>query len=145
MDEKQRDLYNRFGPEHVDADPRLDEFTFIIQVFAEFLMWGLITFVATIPRGARGCRTWIILCILGIAAISICIQFSDFDMPNLDGFGDFIGSATEFEFVLGLNRMIPLIIICFVILSEYFHIDIEDFTVTVLDSVLQFQTVCFSS
>jgi hypothetical protein len=134
-DEKLRDVYNRFGEQ--STDPRLDEFALIIHLVQDALFWALVAFVVTIPRGSKGCRTWMILSLITMIIFSVVIQLSDATLPDFEALGLWpLAQLTEFELLVAVERFVPYLFMIFVMLSEYYYVDTEAVTASALEGIL---------
>ena len=107
------------------------------------LYWLLVAFIVTIPRGSKGCRTWMILFLLGVVAFVVAFQLSDAEVPDFSSLG--LGSGfpflTEHELVLAVQRVVPFVLMLLVALSEYYFVNTESMTAEVLQSILRSQKV----
>lgn len=141
-DEKLRDIYNRFGEQ--TTDPRLDEFAHIITLFSNALFWTLVAFVVTIPRGSKGCRTWMILSLIAVAVSSVFFQLSDATLPDLEALGmggAMLSQLTEHELLMAVDRFVPLFFILFVLLSEYYYVNSDVVATEALEGILKSHAV----
>jgi hypothetical protein len=128
-------VYNRFG-ERSD-DPRLDEFSLIIGLVKDALFWALVAIVVTIPRGSKGCRTWMILSLIAVVALSVVFQLSDTTLPDFEALGLWhLTRLTEHELLLAVERFIPYVFMLFVMLSEYYYVNSELVTASVLEGIV---------
>lgn len=142
-DEKLRDVYNRFG-ENVSTDPRLDDFSLIMSLFTDALYWALIAYVITIPRGSQGCRTWMILSLMGVSAGSFAFQLSGVDIPNFEFMGlNFLSCVTEHDVLITSHRLVPFILMLLVAVSEYYYINTEILAAEVLENFIISQKVLY--
>lgn len=102
------------------------------------------SFIVTIPRGSSGCRTWIILCILAITGVSVVFQLTDVNLQDfaaITGIEGLISYLTEYDFVRGVHRIYPFILIIFVVISEYWYVDTDELVVQVLKDMITSQKV----
>lgn len=130
MDEEHRDLYNRFGGNNFDFDPRKDEIRLISDVAVTYLFIGLTAYLMTLPVGARASRTW--LAILGIAmlAVEVTFKLTDTVMPEW-----MPASLTEHELVFYLHCLFPLAVALLRVLAETLYVDADQTTLAVLREV----------
>jgi hypothetical protein len=141
MDEELRDTYNRFGPAHLEFDPRKDEMKLIADISVSYIFLGILTYVMTIPTSSRGCRTWII--ILGVAFLALEVSFSLTELTIPAQIPELLKSLTEYELLYYMTSAFPLLIGLLCILSKYYYVDLEQTTIAVLHDVLISQKVCF--
>lgn len=137
---KLRDIYNRFG--ETINDPRIDEFSLIIENVKNVLFWALCAFIISIPRGSKGCRTWIILSLIATLLFTMSIQFSDMTIPNFESFGFiFLSHLTEYEVLLSIQRFTPYIFVLLIMLSEYYFVNSDLITASTLEGILKSHAV----
>ena len=135
MDDEKRDIYNRFGASRLDSDPRHNELRLVLELIGEYLLWGLVVFIATMPKGSKGCRVWIGLILLSMASIQGLYTISDAELSFRTL------HFTEHELILLIHKSFPLVLMILVSLSQFYFLNTEIFTVETLDSVLQSQQV----
>ena len=115
----------------------LDEFLLLINLFKNALFWILLAFVLTIPRGSQGCRTWMGLSLIGMIALSAVFQVLEVSIPDVRGLlsSSFISQMTEYELVLTISRLVPYVLMLFVMLSEYYYVNTEMVTSQMLENI----------
>ena len=75
MDENQRIVYNKFGEQNLDFDPRKDEMKMISDIGVVYLFWILVSYIMTLPMAARASRTWITILTLVMLAIEVVLEY----------------------------------------------------------------------
>ena len=133
MDEKNRDIYNRFGS-GVTADPRLDELKLIGDIFFNYLKWGLLSYLATNALGTKMCRTWVMLTLLCMLALEVSFCLTESSLPSW-----FPGNLTEYELIFFLHSIFPGLLLTFRSVVESMHVDMNRVTVDVLNNLLLHQ------
>ena len=136
MDEIQREVYNRFGSNSLDFDPRHDEIKLLADIGVVYIGWGIVAYIFTLPQAARSCRTWIAIVGLALLALEISFCLTEQSIPNV-----FSKHITEYEFIILCHSCFPLIIALLRCLSEALYVDIDKSTVEVLNSVTTTQLV----
>lgn len=136
MDESQRQIYNRFGEESLEFDPRLDELKLLSEIIIRFIGWGIAAYIYTLPAAAKSCRTWIAITALILLALEITFCLTETSIPAM-----FPPQLTEREFILLSYSVFPLIIAVLRCLSEAFYVDIDKSSFAVLRSIAVTQTV----
>lgn len=136
MDEKLRDVYNRFGPSALSFDPRHDELRLITDISASYIFWLLVLFVTTIPQGARSSRTW--SCILGVALMILHFMFS-ISETAVPAWLSAVGGTflIEAELVTLCHRIFPGILVALRCVSESFYVDVDALSVKFLQEMGQ--------
>jgi hypothetical protein len=132
MDEQQRDIYNRFGEGSVAFDPRQDELKLIGSMAAVYLFWIIVSYLMTMPKAARACRTW--LAIIGIAmlVLEVMLCLTESTIPSF-----FPGSMTEHELIVECHNFMPVLIVVFRSLAEYCYVDMDVTTMDVLTAIIR--------
>lgn len=136
MDEEHRDMYNRFGSERFDFDPRKDELKLISDVAVMYLFLGITAYVMTLPVGARTSRTW--LTVLGIAMLAVEVTFK---LTNATIPAWMPESLTEHQLVFYLHSFFPLLVAVLRIVAESLYVDADQTSLAVLKEVLLQQKV----
>lgn len=137
MDEKQRDIYNRFGDENLEFDPRQDEIKLLTETVVVFLGWGVTAYTFTIPSGARSCRTWVAIGGLVLLALEIAFILTESVLPsNLGILPKFL---TEYEFNLFCHSLFSLVIAALRCLGEAYYVDADKTSILVLEGVIESQ------
>ncbi len=131
-----RDAYNRFGHEGIKFDPRRDEMKLVADIFIEYLFWGTVAYVFTIPVGARASRIWITIMAIVLLAIEVFLLFTEATIPNW-----LPPSMTEYELIFYLHGLFPAIIAVLRALSESLYVDIYQTSFLVLKEVYEHQKV----
>eukprot|EP01041_Mallomonas_annulata_P009885 gene9885-20570_t len=127
MDETKRDIYNRFGPEALQFDPRSDELKLLISLGIMYVYWGVIMYVATLPKAARACRTWVLLVLVAMLLGEVFLCLTETVLPKW-----MPSTLTEHEFAAILHALFPGILMVLRCISEYLYIDIDKCSVDVL-------------
>ena len=136
MDEKFRDLYNRFGltGQALTFDPRLDELRLITDIAGVYVFWLVVLFATTFSQGARASRTW--GCIAGVALLVLQFSFSatEFAIPTWLPGATYL---TEAELVALCHRVFPGILVALRCVSESFWVDLDETSVVFLREMSQ--------
>lgn len=136
MDETQRDIYNRFGPFNLEFDPRRDELRLIVDLLTVYVFWGVIAYIATIPAGARGSRTWITIIGILFMAVEVTFKLTESVLPDW-----MPKTMTEFELIYYLHSLFPVIIAALRAIAESQYLDVDAASMTVLAEVWHHQKV----
>ena len=136
MDETKRDIYNRFGPESLQFDPRTDEFKLLTGLGIIYVFWGVMLYTATLNKGARGSRTWSLLVLIAMLLSEVFLCLTQSSLPTW-----MPATLTEREFVDFLHSLYPGIIVCLRCLSEYLYVDIDRVSAQVLSELAKHQKV----
>lgn len=131
-----RDTYNRFGPDHLEFDPRKDEMQLIADVSIEFLFWGVIAYVMTLPQSARASRTWIIILGIVLLAIEVFLLLTETTIPNW-----LPPTLTEYELLFYLHSAFALVIVILSALSKSLYVDADKTSIAVLKEIYDHQKV----
>ena len=123
MDEKNRDIFNRFGYSAVGSDPRVDELKLISDTGVIYLMWGLATYFTTLTSGSKLARTWIILFLIIVLVAHVSFTLTEASFPLW-----FPAFLTEFELVMLLQSVFPGVLLLFRSLAEYLYVDSNKIT-----------------
>lgn len=136
MDETQREIYNRFGPYNLEFDPRRDELRLIVDLLTVYVFWGVMGYIATIPAGARGSRSWITILGVTFMAVEITFKLTETVIPDW-----MPKTMTEFELVYFLHSLFPIIVAVLRAFSESQYLDIDHASMSVLAEVWLHQKV----
>lgn len=131
-----RDTYNRFGPDHLEFDPRKDEMQLIADVSIEFLFWGVIAYVMTLPQSARASRIWIIILGIVLLAIEVFLLLTETTIPNW-----LPPTLTEYELLFYLHSAFALVIVILSALSKSLYVDADKTSIAVLKEIYDHQKV----
>jgi hypothetical protein len=134
MDEKSRDLLNRFGDLNLKTDPRSDELQLIGEIAVRYLFWMLLTFVATASTSTRVCRTWAAIVLLSIMGVEVAFALTETSLPQL-----FSGQWTEYEIVTMLHCVYPCIVLGLRSVAESVFVDVNDASVSVISELTSAQ------
>lgn len=129
MDEKSRDIYNRFGSAAAlsSADPRSDELKLIADIGILYVAWGILSYLSTSSASSKLCRTWIALITLLVLVIEVSFLLTESQLPV------WLGSATtEHQLLLILHSVLPCLAISLRSLAEFLYVDCDQSTVEVL-------------
>ena len=139
MDETKREIYNRFGSSALDFDPRSDELKLLVGLGIVYLFWGVVVYVATFPKGARACRTWVTIVLIAMAIGEVFLCLTETTLPTW-----MPGTTTEHEFVKIMHSVFPAVLVWLRCISEYVYVDVEECTRIVLSEVNKHQKVGFA-
>lgn len=137
MDEEHRDIYNRFGGDSLEFDPRKDELKLISDVAVQYLFWAVTGYVMTIPAGARASRTWIMILGVVMLAVEVSFKLTETALPVWAP-----ENMTEHELVFYLHAAFPLLIAALRILAEALYVDADQTSFLVLKELYMHQKVC---
>eukprot|EP00607_Mallomonas_marina_P002662 CAMPEP_0182437798 /NCGR_PEP_ID=MMETSP1167-20130531/85292_1 /TAXON_ID=2988 /ORGANISM="Mallomonas Sp, Strain CCMP3275" /LENGTH=159 /DNA_ID=CAMNT_0024630847 /DNA_START=591 /DNA_END=1067 /DNA_ORIENTATION=- len=87
-------------------------------------------YISTLPRGARGCRTWVALVMIAMLLGEIFFCLTETTLPSF-----MPPSLTEFEFASMMHAVFPCLLLSLRCLSEYWYIDIDKVTVETLGQI----------
>ena len=128
MNENSRDIYNRFGSDKLEFDPRLDDMMLFVDIFTVYLFWAILVYAFTIPQSSRACRSWIAMCGVAMIAVEGVLSITDSILPELLKTTIF-ATATEYELILFLHSVFPIIIVGLIFLSEGMYFDLNMFVI----------------
>ena len=120
MDDETRDLYNRFGENSLDFDPRKDELKLLSNIGFVYIQWFVVVYILTIPELTRASRTWIIFVCIGMIVTEVMLCLTDTKLPDYAPF-----NLTEHELISLLHAIFPGIISSLLAIAAYFYIDID--------------------
>eukprot|EP01035_Chromulina_nebulosa_P017512 gene17512-23073_t len=138
MDESQRVIYNKFGEQSINFDPRLDELKLLSEIAVVFVGWGVLSYIFTSPIGARACRTWVAILALVLLAIEITFTVMDTEIPKISN--PLFQYLTEYELVLLSHSIYPLILSVLRVISEHYYVDIDTTLVEILKGIVGTQS-----
>jgi hypothetical protein len=128
MDENKRDVYNRFGSESLEFDPRLDDMMLFLDIFTVYLFWSIVVYIFTIPQSSRASRSWIAMLGVAMVVIQAIFALTDFTLPVVVLKTTFLASVTEFEVILFLHSIFPVLVVCLIFLAEGLYFDLNSYT-----------------
>ncbi len=131
-----RDTYNRFGTDHLEFDPRKDEMQLVADIGIEFMFWGVVTYIMTLPKGARASRTWITILGIAFLAAEVFLLLTDTAIPEW-----LPPTLTEYELLFYLHSIFALLIAILQIFSESLYVDADKTSLVVLKEVYDSQKV----
>ena len=124
-DEEHRDVYNRFGAEFVLSDPRRDELRLLSTVASYYLGWGVLSYIFTLPIGARVARTWVTLVLIAMLIAHVSLTLTESQLPTWM----YPKALTEYECIIFLHSFFPIALALLRTLSEYLYLDVDDICV----------------
>lgn len=132
MDENKRDVYNRFGFDSLDFDPRLDEMMQFVDMLTVYLFWSIVVYIFTIPQSSRSSRSW--CAILGVVMLFVQAMFTLLD-ATLPVFlkSTMLASVTEYEVILFMHSIFPVLVMGLICLAEGFYFDLNHYTLMFLE------------
>lgn len=139
MDETTRDIYNRFGDQYLDFDPRQDDLKLLSSVAATYLYWGLLSYIMTMPKSCKLCSTWIMIVLIAMLVLEVFLCLTETALPIF-----FPKYMTEYEFLLLLHCAFPFILSLLRILAEYLYLDLDECTIKAFDEISKHQKVRIS-
>jgi len=124
MDEKNRDLYNRFGEAALANAEEHEELTIIASVVAHYVFWAVATYLSTVRAAARVSRTWV--CLLGIALLvgEGLMRLHNWNVP-LYAYRVLPVTTTEHELIGYLHSLFPGVILLLRSIAEYYYVDTD--------------------
>lgn len=134
MEENKRDIYNRFGDQFLDFDPRQDDLKLLSSVAATYVYWGVLSYVVTIPKSCKLCTNWILIALIVMLVLEVFLCLTESTLPE-----NFLKYTTEHEFLLLLHCSFPFILTALRLLSEYLYIDLDSSTLDALTQVSRHQ------
>jgi hypothetical protein len=136
MDDSLRDIYNRFGSESLDFDPRKDELKLLSNISFSYIYWFVLIYILTISQSARASRTWDIFLCIGVMITEVTLCLTDTSLPTWVPF-----NLTEYELVKWLHALLPGVISALRAIAEYSYADVDQQCGALLESILEQQKV----
>ena len=136
MDETTRDIYNRFGDQYLDFDPRQDDLKLLSSVGATYLYWGILSYVVTMPKSCKLSSTWIMIVLIAMLVLEVFLCLTETTIPKF-----FPKYMTEYEFLLLLHCAFPLMLSVLRVLSEYLFVDLDECTISAFSELAKQQKV----
>lgn len=127
MDENKRDVYNRFGIESLEFDPRLDEMMLFVDVLTVWLFWGIVVYIFTIPQSSRSSRSWCAMLGLVMVAIQAMFTLLDATLPEVLK-STLLASVTEYEVIIYIHSVYPVLIMGLICLADGLYFDLNSYT-----------------
>lgn len=121
VDDKMRDIYNRFGddPVHLKFDPRQDPSSQITHISTRQLLWGLVTISFTASEPRTFARNVVLVFWACILAFELVVSLTPWCLPAYI-------SLTEREVVDLLLCIYPVVLVLLTAASEYlFFVDVR--------------------
>lgn len=117
----QREIYNRFGEESLDFDPRLDETKILEGMVGMYLFWCGMVFYSTTDVAARTSRTWLLLAGLCMLLVEVSFSFTKAEVPHVS----FAPALTEHQLVLLLHAIFPAVILVLQAVAMVHYVDVD--------------------
>ena len=136
MDETTRDIYNRFGDQYLDFDPRQDDLKLLSSVAATYLYWGVLSYIITMPKSCKVCTTWIMIVLIAMLVLEVFLSLTETVIPKF-----FPKYMTEYEFLLLLHCGLPFMLSILRILAEYLYVDLDQCTIDAFSELSKHQKV----
>lgn len=136
IDESNRDVYNRFGPDNLNFDPRKDELKLLTDIGSGYLFWGIFAYLVTSPAQARGCRSWVAIATILFLIVELCFGLSGMELPTW-----MPPTLTEYELCFFFHSVFPILIAVLSSLSNYYYVDVDQTSLAVLNDVIGHQKV----
>ncbi|RYH08378.1 hypothetical protein EON65_40930 [archaeon] len=135
MDEQLRDIYNRFGPNALDFDPRKDEMKLISDIAIQYVFWGVLSFIFTLHSSAKASRVWLAIVMIVILSAEVCFCLTGTSLPVWM----LPNTLTEHELIFYLHSAYPAILAFLAALSMFLYVDIDLTSMAVLKDVFMHQ------
>ena len=136
MDEVKRDIYNRFGENYLQFDPRQDEIKLLSSIAATYIFWSVLSYIITIPKSAKLSNTWILIALIAMLVLEVFMSLTESSVPEFSP-----RYLTEHELLLLMHCFYPFFLITFRILAEYLFVDVDRSTLDALNEVANHQKV----
>ena len=137
MNEDKRDIYNRFGENYLQFDPRQDEIKLLSSIAVSYIFWGVLTFIVTIPKSGKLCVNWVLTMLIAMLILEVIMSLTkEYTVPEFSP-----QYLTEHEMLLFMHSLFPLILSSFRVLAEYLYVDIDRSTLDALNEVTTHQKV----
>ena len=136
MDESKRDIYNRFGADFLQFDPRQDDMKLLSSVAATYVYWGVLSYLTTMPKSCKMSINWILIALIAMLVLEVFLCLTETTIPEV-----FPAQMTEYEFLLFLHCVFPLILCVLRVLAEHLYLDIDRSTLDALAEVTKLQKV----
>ena len=128
MDEEKREIYNRFGLNEIEFDPRKDEMKLFGDLGIKYLFWGILMYIMTATPGAKASRTWNYIVGIILLALEFFLLLSETKLPQWGVFNMYL---TEYELLMWIHTLFPAVIASLRILAEYLYVDVDTVTIMV--------------
>lgn len=138
MDEEKREVYNRFGSDHLKFDPRKDELKMLTDVGTGYLFWAIFAYFVTATKSTRSSRSWITILgiIMLIVELCFCISEEITIPPQIAP-----TTLTEYEGIYYLHSIFPVVVVMLATLARTMYVDVDETSVQVLNGVIEHQKV----
>ncbi len=140
MDETNRDLFNRFGRlDSYTVDPRKYELELLSGLILTYLFYVVVVHIMTLPNSSRAGRTW-----TAIGGISLLVVETTFLITESTVPADWTflpQTLTEREVIFALHSLFPVLVVGLKVVSEFWYVDVDRTTVSVLHSLVRHQQV----
>jgi hypothetical protein len=76
MDPELREVYNKFGPDGIKQNRRVDESHMLLEIAVFYATWGMLAFMLTLGKASTNARSWIYTgqIVMLIAEVSLMLQ-----------------------------------------------------------------------
>jgi hypothetical protein len=135
MDESNREIYNLFGEDYIDADPRKDELSMLIAIMACYIFFGISAHIMSMPRAARACRTWIMILLVFMMIFDFMIRVIGY--ISIPKWYLLPSTMTEFELLGVFFNVLPLAIAILRCVAEKLYVDSDLTTKEVVITMTQ--------
>lgn len=136
MDESKRDIYNRFGEQSLQFDPRQDEIKLLSSVVTTYLYWGVLSYIVTIPKSSKMSTNWILIVLIAIFVLEVFLCLTETAVPD---FG--LPYLTEQELLLFVHSFFPFILVSLKVLADCLYVDVDQYTIDALSAITTHQKV----
>lgn len=138
MDEEKREIYNRFGSEHLKFDPRKDELKMLTDVGTGYLFWAIFAYFVTAAKSTRSSRSWITILGIIMLIVELCFCISEeITVPAQIA----PSTLTEYESIFYMHSLFPVAIVMLSTLARALYVDVDGTSVQVLSGVIEHQKV----
>lgn len=132
MDEGQRDVYNRFGENFLEFDPRNDELKLLSDIAVVYIGWGVLSYIFTLSPGAKSCRTWIAIVAMIMLFMEVTFRLTETTLPSF-----LPAHMTENEVISYFHLLFPAIVAALRCFSEAYYVDLDLASIEILKRIAE--------
>jgi hypothetical protein len=136
INQEQRDLYNKFGPEGLNKN-FVDANALLLQIAIYYLTWGMLVYILTLGKSSCEARNWIFTGQIVMLIVEVSLMLQEVKLPDW-----FLPTVTEHEIVLLLHSLFPAFMNGCRSIGSFYYQDVDELMRASIASLRTSQAVC---
>ncbi|KAJ1449700.1 hypothetical protein M885DRAFT_489327 [Pelagophyceae sp. CCMP2097] len=120
-DSELKEVYNRFGPEGVKQNKRVDEYRMLLEIGVFYAAWAVMAYVLTLGKAASTARQWVFTGGVCMLVVETVLMLQEFALPAW-----FLPKWTEHEVVALLHNLFPAFMNGCRCIGGFLYVDLDE-------------------